>query len=156
MCDFVGIINPKFTDMNQWINFVLANADSDKWSFTKNNNNAIPQVSNRIAVISTDSITINVTDKYGAMHSKKLPKDCVYAIVEVVSSCEKHVQNLNLILSDDDHRSARNKNNYHVGIRIVENLWGNTQRGKQYYRHIMNGRKRSDLDGPRQSTFKRL
>ena len=73
ICDFVGIINPKYTDMNNWINFVLDMGKTDKWSFTKNNNNSIPQVGDFIAVISTCNIkhTINVNGSEQKKHFLK-------------------------------------------------------------------------------------
>ncbi len=154
-CDFFGIINPKYTDMNHWINFVLANGETEKWSFTKNNDNAIPQVGERIAVISTDNIKHTVCVA-GAEHTKTFRKDCVYAIVEVVTPIQKHQEKLKPIVSDDMDRKARHAKNDHVGVRLVENLWGNTQRGKEWYAFYMNGRKRSQLEGPRQATFKKL
>lgn len=154
-CHFFGIIHPKHTDMNHWVNFVLANGEVEKWSFTKNNRNAIPKVGERIAVICTDKIKHTVSVG-GAEHTKTFPKDCVYAIVEVVTPMQQHQEQLEYIVSDNIDRKARHSNNYDVGVRLVENLWGNTQRGEDSYDYYMNGRKRSELAGPRQATFKRL
>ena len=53
-------------------------------------------------------------------------------------------------------RTSRQSKNYNIGVVLVENLWGDTQRGKQLYHIYMHNRRRSDLEGPRQGTFKRL
>ena len=70
---------------------------------------------------------------------------------------QKHEEQLEPIVSDDMDRKARHAKNYHVGVRLVENLWGNTQQGRERYSLYMRDRnKRSQLEGPRQATFKRL
>ena len=144
--DYVGLIHPEHTDLNTWLNHVLRDDHTDKWGYTFKGIH--PLFNQRIAVILTEKDRQN-----------NLPKDCVYAIVEVVS--QEPTQNdvdFAPISSDTQQRIARTgqKRCWNIQVKMVRNLYLDRNEGIQLYTEIMNGRSRGDLPGPRQSTFKRV